>query len=115
MEETLTLVQSSNSSVTNIPLLQLPNLSTKNVTSLHPLKHDMFVIMHLSTNHFYIGQVLDLYKHGANSHYGSIELASPAQGLSWLSLHVYLPLQFVRISHFSVYRSNIPFPDSWVQ
>jgi len=115
MEETLTFVQSSTSSVTNVPLLQLPNLGSKNVTALHPLKRDMFVIMRSSTDRFYIGQVLNLYKCGANSCYGSVELASTAQGLSWLSLRVYLPLQLVRTSHFSVYISNIPFPDSWVR
>ena len=65
--------------------MQLPNLGSKNVTALHPLKRDMFVIMRSSTDRFYIGQVLDLYKRGANSRYGSVELASTAQGLSWLS------------------------------
>jgi len=74
---------------------QLPNLTSKNVTVLHPLKRDMFVIMRSSTDRFYIGQVLDLYKRGANSRYGSVESASTAQCLSWLSLRVYLPLQLV--------------------
>ena len=62
-----------------------------------------------STDRFYIGQVLDLYKRGANSRYGSVESASTAQGLFWLSLRVYLPLQLVRTSHFPLYISNILF------
>jgi hypothetical protein len=52
---------------------------------------------------------------GANSHYGSIGLASTVQGLSWLSLGVYLPLQLVHTSHFLVFIFNIPFLDSGVQ
>ena len=83
MEETLT---STWASVPSVTLLQLPNLSSKNITVLHPLKRDTFVIMRLSTNCFYIGQVLDLYKRGADPRYGFIELASSAQGLSWLPL-----------------------------
>lgn len=74
---------------------QCPPLTTtqSRFEERHPSKQDMFVIMRSSTNRFYIDQVLDLYKRGANSRYGSVELASSAQGLSWLSLRVYLPLQ----------------------
>jgi hypothetical protein len=65
--------------------------------------------MRSSTDRFYIGQVLDLYKRGANSRYGSVELASSAQGLSWLSLRVYLPLQLVCASNFRRFIFDIPF------
>ena len=73
-------------------LLRLPNLASKNLTVYHRLERDMLVIMRLSTDRFYIGQVLYFYKRGANYHYGSVELASTTQGLSWLCLRVYSPL-----------------------
>ncbi|KAG2135969.1 hypothetical protein DEU56DRAFT_718786, partial [Suillus clintonianus] len=42
---------------------------------------------------FYIGKVLDLYRKGANSHYGSIQSMTSVSTLSFLSLRVYLPLE----------------------
>ena len=39
----------------------------------------------------------------ANSCYGSVELALSAQGLSWLSLCVHLPLQLVHASHLYLF------------
>ncbi|KAJ7490608.1 hypothetical protein FB451DRAFT_1023615, partial [Mycena latifolia] len=40
----------------------------------------------------YIGQILDVYKKGASSRYGSIEDSTTVSGLSYMSLLVYLPL-----------------------
>ncbi|KAJ7648321.1 hypothetical protein DFH06DRAFT_1135766 [Mycena polygramma] len=41
---------------------------------------------------FYIGEIMDVYKKAASSRYGSIEDATTASGLSYLSLRVYLAL-----------------------
>ncbi|KAJ3502810.1 hypothetical protein NLJ89_g8719 [Agrocybe chaxingu] len=70
---------------------ELPNISSKNVTLLHILQRGSFVIMQ-SPKHFYIGEVLDIYKRGTSGRYGSVTTASSIQGLAWLSLRVYLPL-----------------------
>jgi len=40
--------------------------------------------------HFYISEVLDIYK---CSHYGSVEDATQPPSLSYLALRVYLPLK----------------------
>ncbi|PPQ87597.1 hypothetical protein CVT24_011811 [Panaeolus cyanescens] len=49
--------------------------------------------MRSSSQRMYIGQVLDLYKTGDNSRYGSISEASNIKDIAWLSLRVYLPIQ----------------------
>jgi hypothetical protein len=41
----------------------------------------------------YISEILDIYKKGNNSKYGSLEFATNASSLSFLVLWVYLPLQ----------------------
>ena len=74
---------------------QLPNIASKNVTAIHLLQRDNFIIMR-SEKHYYIGQILDLYKRGANSRYGSVDGLQSVQALSWISLRVFLPLQIVR-------------------
>ena len=47
---------------------------------------------------FYIGEVLDIYKQAASSHYGSVDDATTASSLSYLALTVYLPLQVQSMS-----------------
>ncbi|KAJ3766604.1 hypothetical protein FB446DRAFT_757584 [Lentinula raphanica] len=69
----------------------LPNLGTKNVTLLYPLVPYTFVLMKTSVR-MYIGQVLDIYKKGQSSRYGSVNKATEINGLSFLSLRVFLPL-----------------------
>ncbi|KAF8161385.1 hypothetical protein B0H34DRAFT_796185 [Crassisporium funariophilum] len=71
---------------------QLPNIALKNVTAILPLQRDNFLIMR-SERRFYIGQVLDIYKRGANSRHGSVDNVLSVQGLSWISLRVFLPLE----------------------
>ncbi|KAF8162010.1 hypothetical protein BJ912DRAFT_935670 [Pholiota molesta] len=71
---------------------QLPNIALKNVTAIFPLQRDNFLIMR-SERCFYIGQVLDIYKRGANSRHGSVDNVLTVQGLSWISLRVFLPLE----------------------
>ena len=46
-----------------------------------------------TTKRFYIGEILDLYKKGNSSRYGSVESTHDVSQLAWLSLRVYLPLQ----------------------
>ena len=58
---------------------------------LHPLRRFTYVIMQTGT-HFYVGEVLDIYRQGANSRHGSIDMATSVQGLFYLSLRVYLPI-----------------------
>jgi hypothetical protein len=58
---------------------------------LHPLRRFTYVIMQ-TKKRFYIGEVLDIYNRGANSRHGSIDKADSIQGLSYLSLRVYLPV-----------------------
>ncbi|KAG5650964.1 hypothetical protein H0H81_010386 [Sphagnurus paluster] len=53
----------------------LSYLSQKNVTALNPIQRDSYVIMRTKAR-FYIGQVLDLYKKGASSRYGSIDMST---------------------------------------
>ena len=106
IEETLTFVQSANSSVTNAPPLATTqsHLEERHCTS----SFEAWYVCYYAFVYyrFYIGQV---YKRGANSRYSSVESASTAQGLSWLSLRVYLPLQLVHTSYFPLYISNILF------
>jgi hypothetical protein len=51
--------------------------------------------------HFYIGEVLDIYKQVASSRYGSVDDATTASSLSYLALRVYLPLQVQSVSKIS--------------
>ncbi|TFK58820.1 hypothetical protein BDN72DRAFT_949631 [Pluteus cervinus] len=74
------------------PIKDIPHLAERNVTVLHKLKRHSFLIMRTSTR-YYIGEVLDIYKKGQNSRYGSINTSSTLQEISWLSLRVYLMLQ----------------------
>jgi len=48
-----------------------------------------------SPKRFYIGEVLDIYQKGNNSHYGSVDSAIKATDLSFFSLRVFLPLMVV--------------------
>ncbi|KAJ7601957.1 hypothetical protein DFH06DRAFT_1399828, partial [Mycena polygramma] len=69
----------------------LPKISAKNVHALNPLSVGTFCFMWNGAR-FYIGEILDVYKKGASSRYGSIEDSQTASGLSYLSLRVYLAL-----------------------
>ncbi|KAJ3727641.1 hypothetical protein C8R42DRAFT_620753 [Lentinula raphanica] len=84
--ETVTTINKSLESVD-----ALPNLGIKNVTVLYPLVPHTFVLMKTSMR-MYIGQVLDIYKKGQSSRYGSVNKATEISGLSFLSLRVFLPL-----------------------
>ena len=69
--------------------LELPNLVSKNVTVLHP-SFEAWQVCYCALVYwtFYIGQVLDLYKRGAKSRYGSLS--------SWHRLHrVFLGCHYV--------------------
>jgi hypothetical protein len=85
-----------------IHCLELPNVEGKNVTALYPLQPGCFVIMH-TTKRYYIGEILDLYKKGNNSRYGSVESAEKVSALSWLSLRVFLPLEVVSVSFTAIF------------
>jgi hypothetical protein len=68
-------------------------ISTKStVHEIYRLYPGYFVIMR-NKKTMYIGEVLDIYKKGNNSKYGSLEFASNASSLSFLAVRVYLPLQ----------------------
>ncbi|KAJ7865862.1 hypothetical protein B0H14DRAFT_2272896, partial [Mycena olivaceomarginata] len=41
---------------------------------------------------FYIGEIMDVFKKGANSRYGSVPGATSVSGLAYLSVRVYLKL-----------------------
>ncbi|KAJ7079837.1 hypothetical protein C8R44DRAFT_534693, partial [Mycena epipterygia] len=41
---------------------------------------------------FYIGEIQDILKKGANSRYGSLRSSGSVSGLAFLSVRVYLPL-----------------------
>ncbi|KAI0645527.1 hypothetical protein C8Q79DRAFT_1104104 [Trametes meyenii] len=68
----------------------LPNLSSKNVSTINPLRAGCFLIMKNEAR-TYLGEVLDVYKK-ANRRHGSLDLATSSSGLSYLSIRVYLPL-----------------------
>ncbi|KAF9244660.1 hypothetical protein BU15DRAFT_71622 [Melanogaster broomeanus] len=70
---------------------ELPNLESKNVSKLFPVQRHSFFIVR-SAVRFYIGEVLDIYKKGTNSRYGSLDSLESLSDLMFLSLHVYLPL-----------------------
>ncbi|KAJ7082107.1 hypothetical protein C8R44DRAFT_992225 [Mycena epipterygia] len=69
----------------------LPNIIVKNVHPLNPLAIGHWTLM-WSGERFYIGEIQEILKKGANSRYGSISSATSVSGLSFLSLRVYLPL-----------------------
>ena len=64
---------------------------------LCPLCPGCFAIM-CTPKHFYIGEILDLYKKGNSGQYGSVESSDNVSQLAWLSLRVYLPLQISAVS-----------------
>ncbi|KAJ7913050.1 hypothetical protein B0H13DRAFT_1874214 [Mycena leptocephala] len=72
----------------------------KNVHQLNPLSVGNWAIM-WNSKRFYVGEILDILKQGANSRYGSISSSSSVLGLSYLSLRnwrldravILLPLQ----------------------
>ncbi|EIW56114.1 uncharacterized protein TRAVEDRAFT_50602 [Trametes versicolor FP-101664 SS1] len=66
----------------------LPNLHSKNVTSINPLRPGALLIMKNEAR-TYLGEVLDIYKK-SNRRHGSLDMASSTSGLSYLSLRVYL-------------------------
>ncbi|KAF7318666.1 ULP-PROTEASE domain-containing protein [Mycena chlorophos] len=69
----------------------LPNISAKNVHALNPLSVGSYSLVYNGTR-FYIGEILDVYKKGSSSRYGSIEDPTATSGLSYISFRVYLPL-----------------------
>lgn len=69
----------------------LPNIAGKNISELYRLYPGYFVIMRNKTT-TYIGEILDIYKKGANSKYGSLNYATTASTLSFLAVRVYLPM-----------------------
>ncbi|KAL1941731.1 hypothetical protein VTO73DRAFT_6731 [Trametes versicolor] len=77
----------------SVPEKDLPNIASKNVNAVYPLRPGNFVIMRSSTDTslLYIGEILDLYKYVSRRH-GSIDSAAGLSGLSYMSLRVYLPL-----------------------
>lgn len=54
-----------------------------------------FVIAHSNTAWFYIGEVLDIYKKGTGSYYGSVDFVDTVSQVWFLSLRVYLLLSQV--------------------
>ncbi|KDQ56779.1 hypothetical protein JAAARDRAFT_207846 [Jaapia argillacea MUCL 33604] len=74
-----------------IPDSVLPNVASKNVTAVNPLRLRSFVIVK-NSHRTYIGEVLDIYKKGSSSRHGSILSASTMAGLSYLSVRVFVPL-----------------------
>ncbi|KAF9235771.1 hypothetical protein BU15DRAFT_77611 [Melanogaster broomeanus] len=64
---------------------------SKNVSKLFPVQRHLFFIIR-SAAHFYIGKVLNIYKKGTNSRYGSLDSSESLSDLMFLSLRVYLPL-----------------------
>lgn len=83
----------------------LPNIGSKNVTSIYPLRRTNFVIMRTQKRN-YIGQVLDIYRRGSGSRHGSILESATISGLSYLSLRVFLVLDVVSSSLWIVAKLN---------
>ncbi|KAK6992340.1 hypothetical protein R3P38DRAFT_2496097, partial [Favolaschia claudopus] len=73
----------------------LPNVVAKNVHPLNPLAIGSMTNMWNGTQ-FYIGEILDVIKKGANGRYGSLQSSASPSGLAFLSLKVYLPLTTVQ-------------------
>jgi hypothetical protein len=74
----------------------------------HALSASPWLLCH-NAKRFYIGEVLDLYKKGNNSRYGSVDSADNASQLAWLSLRVYLPLE-ISAASVSFFSSNLGLP-----
>ncbi|KAJ7737961.1 hypothetical protein B0H16DRAFT_1762009 [Mycena metata] len=72
----------------------LPNISAKNVHALNPLSVGTYTIVWNGIR-FYVGEILDVYKRGASSRYGSVRNSISTSGLAYMSLRVYLPLTSV--------------------
>ncbi|KAJ6609185.1 hypothetical protein B0H10DRAFT_2226171 [Mycena sp. CBHHK59/15] len=72
--------------------IELPNVTTRNVSILYPIAIGSFLIMR-TADHVYIGEVLDIYKKGSSGRYGSIPTASAVSDIQAFSLRVFLPLQ----------------------
>ncbi|KAF7969844.1 hypothetical protein HWV62_25914 [Athelia sp. TMB] len=74
-----------------IPNTVLPNVATKNINSINPLRLGHFVIMR-NPARTYIGEILDILLQGNNSRYGSAQSADGTAGLSSVILRVYRAL-----------------------
>jgi hypothetical protein len=79
-----------------------PNIAGQNINMIYRLLCGNFVIMCTEIQRFYIGEVLDIYKQGTSSRYGSVDDASTASGLSYLALRVYLPLTVTSVRIFTL-------------
>ncbi|KAF9548288.1 hypothetical protein CPC08DRAFT_729533 [Agrocybe pediades] len=77
---------------TALPPSILPNIKSKNVTPINPLQLGNYLIMR-TERRYYIGQILDIYKRGSSSRYGSIASTDNLQSIAFLSLRVFLALQ----------------------
>ncbi|KAF8169334.1 hypothetical protein K438DRAFT_1774346 [Mycena galopus ATCC 62051] len=75
-----------------VPPTVLPNVGSKNVNVLFPIRLGNFLVMR-TTQCMYIGEVMDIFKKGSNGRYGSIESAASTSEIHAFSLRVYLPLQ----------------------
>ena len=79
-------------------LLDIPNLAGQNINSICQLERGNLGMMLTTMNHFYVGEVLNIYKQAASSRYGSVDDATSASSLSYLALRVYLPLHVQTVS-----------------
>ncbi|KAH7891084.1 hypothetical protein F5I97DRAFT_128655 [Phlebopus sp. FC_14] len=86
---------------------ELPDLEGRNVSKVYPVVPSSFFIVRSDTARFYIGEVLDIYKKGANSRYGSVDSADSLSDVAFLSLHVYLSLSSEN-SDETVYEDDDP-------
>ena len=86
----------------------LPNLTGKNITGIYQLYPSYFVIMR-NKKTMYIGEVLDIFKKGNNSKYGSLEFATSALSLSFMAVRVYLPLQLGNVCVYWCPYGRIPY------
>ena len=74
------------------------NLTEKTINVVNSLHRGYFVLMQnmmKGGGHFYISEVLDIYKKGMSSWHCSINIATLILGLLYLSLHVFLPITLV--------------------
>lgn len=68
----------------------LPNVSSRNITQLHPLRlYNLAIMRHPKSKRIYIGQVLDIFSKAQSSRYNSILQADGTSGLSALAVRVY--------------------------
>ena len=73
--------------------VELPNVGSKNINALSPLRLGNFVIIrHPKSKRVYMGEVLDIYTQGSGSRYGSLVEVDGISGLSALTVHVYRPV-----------------------